>query len=689
MRHRLSFLIAALVLLGLALSPVLASGASIPRDTRSFNPLPQKAATEILPSGPFVTRIYYEQLEDYGRLAGFDVFEYNNTGEKYWLAAVDAEGYRKLQALGFRVEVDEQETINFARLFTPLAQQGDWIETEGVGIETIPSYPCYRTVEETYAAAQALAAARPDLATWTDVGDSWEKSVGQPDGYDMMVLKLTNAAVPGPKPKLFATAAIHAREYTTAELATRFAEYLVNNYDVDPDATWILDHHEVHLMLHTNPDGRKEAESGLSWRKNTNENYCGVTSTSRGADLNRNFSFYWNYCSGCSSGNPCDATYRGPSAGSEPETQAVQNYLLSVFPDQRDDPLTSAAPADATGVYIDLHSYSQLVLWPWGMTATDAPNGTALQTLGRKFAYFNSYTPQQSYDLYGTDGSTTEFAYGNLGVAAYTFELGTAFFQACSTFESTIYPTNLNALIYAAKVVRTPYLTPAGPDALSLAVSPASVASGAPATLTATINDTRYRQTNGTEPTQTIAAAEYYVDTPPWLGGTAYAMAASDGSFSATTEKVIATVNTAGLANGRHMIFVRGQDAAGNWGAFSAAFLDVTPCVAPESVTNLAITRLDSTQVEIEWSASAGAAQYEVWSAASEPYFTLTPGATCSDPAPYTCKTESGTSTTDASLGSPATHTVYVVRAVSSCGAVSEFGSGRVGEFEYSLVRGD
>ena len=134
----------------------------------------------------------------------------------------------------------------------------------------------------------------------------------------------------------------------------------------------------------------------------------------------------------------------------------MQNYLLSIFPDQRDASLSSPAPATATGVYIDLHSYSQLVLWPWGFTTSVAPNSAALQTLGRKFAYFNSYTPEQAVSLYATDGTTDDFAYGNLGVAAYTFEMGTAFFQACSTFESTIYPTNLNALIYAAKVVRTP-----------------------------------------------------------------------------------------------------------------------------------------------------------------------------------------------------------------------------------------
>jgi len=76
-------------------------------------------------------------------------------------------------------------------------------------------------------------------------------------------------------------ASIHAREYATAELVTRFGEYLVQSYGLDPDVTWLLDHHEVHLMLHSNPDGRKNAEIGLSWRKNTNNNYCANTNKPR------------------------------------------------------------------------------------------------------------------------------------------------------------------------------------------------------------------------------------------------------------------------------------------------------------------------------------------------------------------------------------------------------------------------
>jgi hypothetical protein len=36
---------------------------------------------------------------------------------------------------------------------------------------------------------------------------------------------------------------------------------------IDPNITWLLDHHEIHLLLHANPDGRKQAESGKYWRK--------------------------------------------------------------------------------------------------------------------------------------------------------------------------------------------------------------------------------------------------------------------------------------------------------------------------------------------------------------------------------------------------------------------------------------
>lgn len=517
----------------------------------------------------------------------------------YLVLELDGVQIDSLQRFGFRVEHAPDMVLRRNRFL-------DQIDTGGMGVQSIPGYSCYETVEETFTAAEGIVAAKPALATWTDVGDSWAKTRGL-GGYDMKVLKLTNAAVVGDKPKLFVNAAIHAREYTTAPLVLAFARWLTDGHGVDADATWILDHHEVHLMLHANPDGRKRAEAGLSWRKNTNTDYCSGNLV--GADLNRNFGFSWNATGGVgSSGNVCDLTYRGPAASSEPETQTVEAYIRSLWPDRRGPGANDAAPADTSGIHLDIHSYSELVLWPWGTTATPAPNGAALQTLGRRFAWFNGYTPTQSIGLYPTDGTSDGPSYGELGVAAFTFELGTSFFQSCTVYSGSVLPDNLPALVYAAKVVRTPYLTPAGPDVLSVAL-PASVAPGAAAALTAQVTDTRFSQANGSEPVQAIAAAEAYIGTPPWApGATPVALQAADGSFNASTENVVGSLPTAGLAAGRHLVYVVGRDASGATGPVTAGWLTVAD--APPPAITLTLTKTAGTPrrttVNLAWAGATG-----------------------------------------------------------------------------------
>lgn len=487
----------------------------------------------------------------------------------FLLIEADARRVEALRSLGFYVEVDEERTAWMAGepgLYAP---------------GSIPNFPCYRTVEETYAAMDALAVAHPGLATVVDIGDSWLKTQSPASGYDLKVLRLTDAAIPGPKPKLFVTASIHAREYAPAELLLRFGEALVAGYGVDPDATWILDHHELHLMPQANPDGRKQAETGASWRKNVDNNFCTGTS-SRGIDLNRNFSFQWACCGG-SSGTACDETFRGPAAHSEPETQAIEAYERAIFPDQRPADLVTPAPDDATGVYIDIHSFSPEILTPWGFqdpNISPAPNGEQLRTAARRFGYYSGYDP--TLFIYTVDGSTQDFAYGDLGVATYAWEIGTAFFESCASFEGSVLPAGLAMLRAAAKLPRAPYLIPAGPEVLAPALAPAPVAPGTPVSLVATADDTRYNDSNGAEPEQAIVAAEVYVDLPPWQGGTPIALAAADGAFDETAEGVAGNLPTGALAPGRHDLYLQAQDADGNWGAVTGAFLWVIdPATAP------------------------------------------------------------------------------------------------------------
>ena len=540
-----------------------------------------KSGSSQIDQTPNLVRIHFDDIDQLNQLASrYDVWEvHHDLG--FLIAYLQPAEILELNAAGFKVENDHKRTSQLGQTRQLLPDQ----------MSGIPGYPCYRTVEETYASLSQLADAHPDLAAWIDIGDSWEKfSTSGSGGYDLLTLLLTNKNFPGPKPVFYLMAAIHAREYATAELATRFAEYLVENYDKDPDITWLLDYFEVHITPHVNPDGRKIAEDGSYWRKNTDNDDGCEDSLLWGTDLNRNSSFKWGGLG--ASSDTCTETYRGSSAASEPETQAIQNYVTSIFPDQRGPADTDPAADNASGVFITLHSYGDMVLFPWGWSNLPAPNDTALETLGRKFGFHTAYQVCQSGEnncIYQTSGSSDDWSYGELGVASYTFELGTTFFESCSHFEQKILPDNFPALLYAFKAARQPYLNPSGPDSINLRLSAQHVAPGAGLNLFATADDTRYDGAGtGEEPVQTIAAARYSLDAPSWVAGTqTYPLLPGDGSFNNPEESLSAIIDTSSFSPGRHTIFVESQDADSNWGVPSAIFLwiineEYQPGVAPD-----------------------------------------------------------------------------------------------------------
>jgi len=524
-------------------------------------------------SQALVVKVYYENLENLSQIFDqYDVWDHavRVNRQPFVTVKVSPEERTQLIEAGYRVEVDQRNTDRLqllSPLFSGAATQG---YNGGFGA-TIPNYSCYRTVEETYDDLSRLAANNPTIASWIDIGDSWDKETsGGPSGYDIYALKLTNRNIPGPKPPYMVMATIHAREYVTAETATRLAEYFVNNYGVDPDITWLLDYHEVHILPMSNPDGRKIAEGGVLWRKNRNPNN-GCSGGDYGIDLNRNHSYEWGGPG--SSSSTCSINYRGPSPASEPEVQAIQDYASTVFEDQRSG--NNSAPSDTEGVFISIHSYAELVLFPWWYSDNTGPNESDLTTLGRKFGYHNGYEVCSDC-YYLASGTSDDWTYGEFGVASYTFEFGTQFFQGCSTYENTIYPDNLPALLYGAKAARLPYQTPSGPEPINLSLSETAVPAGQTVTLNAVMDDTRFDSNgNGNEPTQSIRAARYSIDTPSWRGGQLISMNAADGSFSSNVETVTAQVDTTGLSNGRHTIFVEGQDASGNWGVPTSIFLNI------------------------------------------------------------------------------------------------------------------
>ena len=541
------------------------------------------------PSGQIVTVTFRNQA-DVNRLAGrLDVWQVDHKAHTL-VAFVTPEEQAQLTAQGYTVRPAPQ-----------------------LQAAAVPNFACYRTVEETYDSLANIAQGAPNLAEWIDIGDSWRKvKTGGVEGYDLKVLKLTNRLIPGPKPHVFIMAAIHARELTTAEVATRFAEQLVARYGVDPDVAWLLDYNEVHILAQSNPDGRKMAETdalnpdinreNAYWRKNVNDDLC--PSSRYGVDLNRNSSFKWGACEAgyCSSADPCELIYRGSGPASEPETQAIEAYIRSLFPDVRGPANGDAAPADTQGVMISLHSYSPYVLYPWGWSAQPAPNETGLRTLARKFGYFTGYDACQSGAdncLYMTDGTTDDFAYGELGVPSFTFELGTSFFEDCGYFETSIVAQTIDALTYAVKVAVKPYQMPSGPDVVSLTAAPALAGPGQPVILRAELDDGRTPLGSyyGTEPIQAIAAVTYTLDAPSWITGTAPSAGAGVamqpvGIFDTPHEFATATIDTTGWLNGRHTVFVQAMDAGGSTGPATAVSFDIGLPVYVPYVANGAQSRV-------------------------------------------------------------------------------------------------
>lgn len=542
----------------------------------------------------FILRVVVRSPEDVSLLVngGYDLLEARDGDARFVLG--NAATLNDLRAKGLN-----------AAVYAPLTPQPSPLAAHSY-------FGGYRTVAEHEAHMDAIAAARPDLALVVDYGDSWRKAAGRPSSHDLKAICITqrhaNDCQLDPntgKPRFLLIAAIHARELSTSEMAWRWMDFLVNGYGHDPDVTWLLDHHELWVIPVANPDGRHLVEQGGNapylQRKNVNDAQGGCSVPpdhgnyafwQPGVDLNRNASFQWGV--GGASVQPCEQTYRGPSAASEPEQAALEALMRNLFADQRGPALDDVAPITTAGAMLTLHSYGDLILLPWGWTSCygacapgqRAPNDAGLRAFAFRMGYFNGYAIGQASELlYPASGTTDDWAYGTLGVASFTFEIGPlnggcgGFTPGYACQDDAFWPLNREAFLYAAKVARQPYALSLGPTTFSVTMSSALVVPGQSVTLTATVNDDAlgtHAQSIGRPAAQPVVAAEAYVDTPPWLGGTPVALAAQDGAFDSAIEQVTGALDTTGLAVGRHLVFVRGRDADGHWGPVTARWLTVT-----------------------------------------------------------------------------------------------------------------
>ncbi|MGK5443159.1 M14 family zinc carboxypeptidase [Micromonospora sp. URMC 105] len=275
-----------------------------------------------------------------------------------------------------------------------------------------PADSNYHDYAELTAVVNQAVADHPAIARKISIGTSYE-------GRDLMAVKISdNVGTDENEPEILFNAQQHAREHLTVEMAIYLLNLFTDSYGSDSRISNIVNSREIWIVPTVNPDGSEydiATGSYRSWRKNRQPN---SGSTAVGTDLNRNWSYQWGCCGG-SSGSTSSDTYRGPSAFSAPETQALRNFVNSRV----------VGGTQQIKANIDFHTYSQLVLWPFGYTTANTPTGMSADqyntfaTIGQQMANTNGYTPEQSSDLYVADGTSIDWMWGAHGIWAYTFEM--------------------------------------------------------------------------------------------------------------------------------------------------------------------------------------------------------------------------------------------------------------------------
>ncbi|MBS0188577.1 MAG: hypothetical protein JSS51_10945 [Planctomycetes bacterium] len=296
-------------------------------------------------------------------------------------------------------------------------------------------FDAYQNYASVSSYVNTLAATYPSFVTRISLGNSIQNR-------EIFGFRLTSPVPPlggSPrKPVVFFNSEQHAREWIGVMVDLYIATQFLETYNTNAAVKSLLDTYEFVFVPLSNPDGYNITwTTQRLWRKNART----INGTVRGVDLNRNWGVGWGLDSG-SSGSSTSDTYRGSAPFSEPETQILRNYALSV-------PKLVAS--------IDFHSYSQLVLRPWTYQYTLPPGKAAFDRIGNAMVDAIAAKTGASYEYGGPDilylasGTAPDWFFGTTGAIGLTIELR---------------DTGLNGFI-----LPTSQIIPSGNDGLAAAIA--------------------------------------------------------------------------------------------------------------------------------------------------------------------------------------------------------------------------
>ena len=310
----------------------------------------------------------------------------------------EKEHFALAEKLGIEIEILEpdvnQYLANFERLREQARQRGNggW-------------YSDFKTWGEVNQKLYDTVLNHPEISTVFTVGFTHENR-------PIEGIRITAPGDSSDRKQVLWNGCQHAREWAAVMVPMYILDSLVDGWYNDAEIQSLLGKTEIIIVPIVNPDGYEftyASNGDRFWRKNRRDN----PGQCEGVDLNRNWEFAWNE-GDSTSNNSCSQVYVGPGAFSEPETQVMRD-LIETLPNLE--------------AHIDFHSYSQLILEPWGSSNDPPPQADIVQELSGNMSDAIASVHGETY-VAGTGGDLLYLADGifpdwttSRGSLSYTIEL--------------------------------------------------------------------------------------------------------------------------------------------------------------------------------------------------------------------------------------------------------------------------
>jgi carboxypeptidase T len=260
----------------------------------------------------------------------------------------------------------------------------------------------YSDLAAILARMQAIADANPTIAQMVDLTDTYQ-APPTAEGRHLFALRISdNIELDEDEPAMLIVAEHHAREISTPEIALYAATQLTTQYGSDPRITAAVDSHEIWIAPLWNPDGYNYVFTANNmWRKNRRP-----FASASGVDQNRNYPQGWS--TGCAGSTSVSSeTYKGPSAGSEAETQTMMIW----------------SGAERFAKVLDYHSSGREVLY--GYRCLSHPFTTWMRNEAAALSVASGYGGLTRVP--SAEGEHQQWQFANLGAYAFLIETQTEF----------------------------------------------------------------------------------------------------------------------------------------------------------------------------------------------------------------------------------------------------------------------